>query len=346
MSTAALDRLLAVLLLALLATGFFTWRAGSPGTTWLYAIHGVLAGVLLAATVLKLRRSVRAAVSRGRWRRLAIALPLALLTLGALLLGFGWAAGGRLVELGPWTLLGWHGILALALVPFVLVHLLPARWRLLRPRLAGLRGGSQSADSPPRQRSRPLTRRALLATGALGATGIGIWGVADLLDRLGERPRRFTGSRWLPSGGIPIPTTFFGEGTPQIDPAAWRLQVRGAIDRPLDLSLAELGALGTEDRTAVLDCTGGWAIETSWRGVPLAAVLDTVGLRPDARTIEVRSFTGWGAVLPVSEARASFLATGVAGIDLPVGNGAPCRLVVPDRRGLDWVKWVAQIEVA
>jgi DMSO/TMAO reductase YedYZ molybdopterin-dependent catalytic subunit len=40
------------------------------------------------------------------------------------------------------------------------------------------------------------------------------------------------------------------------------------------------------------------------------------------------------------------LATGVAGGDLPLANGAPCRLVVSDRRGLDWVKWVAEVVVA
>jgi DMSO/TMAO reductase YedYZ molybdopterin-dependent catalytic subunit len=40
------------------------------------------------------------------------------------------------------------------------------------------------------------------------------------------------------------------------------------------------------------------------------------------------------------------LATAVAGADLPAANGAPCRLVVPNRRGLDWVKWVEEIIVA
>ena len=55
------------------------------------------------------------------------------------------------------------------------------------------------------------------------------------------------------------------------------------------------------------------------------------------------SVTGWTATLTMDEARRAFLATGVAGVDLPAGNGAPCRLVVPDHRGLDWVKWVTEI---
>jgi len=87
-------------------------------------------------------------------------------------------------------------------------------------------------------------------------------------------------------------------------------------------------------------------METTWHGLPMATLLDAAGTRATASSVQVRSLTGWGAALSVEEARATFLATGVAGIDLPIGNGAPCCLVVPDRRGLDWVKWVAEIVVA
>ena len=51
MSTAALDRLLAVLLVAGLATGLLTLRAGVPATAPLFWVHGVLAGSLLIAAV-------------------------------------------------------------------------------------------------------------------------------------------------------------------------------------------------------------------------------------------------------------------------------------------------------
>jgi DMSO/TMAO reductase YedYZ molybdopterin-dependent catalytic subunit len=94
--------------------------------------------------------------------------------------------------------------------------------------------------------------------------------------------------------------------------------------------------------TAVLDCTSGWALETTWRGVPLSSVLDV----PDSGSVRVRSITGWSTVLTAPEARDALLATGVAGGPLPVDNGAPCRLVVPGRRGLDWVKWVDEVSLA
>ena len=94
--------------------------------------------------------------------------------------------------------------------------------------------------------------------------------------------------------------------------------------------------------TAVLDCTSGWAVETTWRGVPLTAVIDV----PDRGSVRVRSVTGWSTVLTPDEARQAVLATAVSGVSLPPANGAPCRLVVPGRRGLDWVKWVEDVSLA
>ena len=58
MSAAALDRLLAILVAALLVTGLFSLRAGSPPTAPLFVLHGVLARQSAGAVALKLRRSV------------------------------------------------------------------------------------------------------------------------------------------------------------------------------------------------------------------------------------------------------------------------------------------------
>jgi DMSO/TMAO reductase YedYZ molybdopterin-dependent catalytic subunit len=338
MSEAALDRLLAVLLAAVMATGVLTLRAGSPETQWLYVLHGLLAGTLLAAAALKVKRSLPRALAKGRWRQLAVALPLTVLVFLSLVIALVWVAGGSYIQIGPWTLLAWHGTVAWVALVLVLVHLfMRGRWRLLKPGLRRMRAAASG---------RRLSRRTVLTGGVLASVGAVVWGSAELLDRLGSAPRRFTGSRLLPAGGIPPPTTFFGEGTPMINQASWRLRIVGAVDRPLELTLDQLQALATEERSAVLDCTGGWAMDTSWRGLSTGKLLDLAGIQPVARTVAVRSVTGWGASLSVEEARGTLLATGVAGADLPAGNGAPCRLVVPNRRGLDWVKWVSELIVA
>jgi DMSO/TMAO reductase YedYZ molybdopterin-dependent catalytic subunit len=329
MSSAALDRLLASLLVAQLATGLLTLRSGVPATAPLFWLHGLLGGALLVAATEKLRRSVGPAIRHRRWRRLALGAALTGLVAASLAGGFAWVASGRIWSIGPWTILTLHVWAALAIIPVAAAHLVPRRWRLLRPRPAGP----------------GMSRRTLLATAAIGALGAVAWGAANLSDVLRGGGRRFTGSRPLPDGGIPPPTTFYGEGVPPIDPDTWRLRVTGDVATPLTLDQAGLAALGTEDRSATLDCTSGWVMTTDWRGVPLRALLEAAGAAADARFVKVRSVTGWMVNLEPDDLDGALLATHVAGRPLPAANGAPCRLVAPRRRGLDWIKWVAEIDV-
>jgi DMSO/TMAO reductase YedYZ molybdopterin-dependent catalytic subunit len=341
MPAAGLDRLLATLLLAVGGTGLLTLRAGNEDLAWLFVVHELLAGSLLAAVLLKLRQSIPRAVARQHWLRLGIGLVLSLPVVASLAAGYAWVASGALPIMDiPWlgsvTVLALHVWLGLALLPILAVHLLPKRWRLLRP------GPTALAGAPRRL----LARRSLLAVVGLGAISLGALGAAEVLERIGGKGRRFTGSRLLNPGGVPPATTFFGEATPNIDPSTWRLRVGGRVARPAALTIGQLQALGETELKATLDCTSGWALTTSWHGVPLQAVLDLIGAEPAATRVEVRSVTGWGAAFGLEEAQGLLLATSVAGGDLPIGNGAPCRLVAPGRRGLDWVKWVTEIRVS
>lgn len=190
-SSATLDRLLAVLLVIQVASGLLTLRAGVPATAPLFWLHGLVGGALLVAATEKLRRSVGPAIRRRRWGRLALGALLTLLVAAALAGGFTWVASGRILSIGPWTILTLHVWAALAVIPVVLVHLVPRRFRLLRP--------------PPR--APRISRRTLLGMGALAMLGAVAWGAANVLDRVQGGARRFTGSRWLPAGGIPPPTT-------------------------------------------------------------------------------------------------------------------------------------------
>jgi len=67
--------------------------------------------------------------------------------------------------------------------------------------------------------------------------------------------------------------------------------------------------------------------------------------RPGWRSIEVESVTGYSRRFSAAEAETALLALAVAGHDLTHGHGSPLRLVVPDHRGFDWVKWVRRVRV-
>ena len=61
--------------------------------------------------------------------------------------------------------------------------------------------------------------------------------------------------------------------------------------------------------------------------------------------MRVISHTGYRWSFGLDHARGLLLATHVGDEPLSHGHGAPARLVVPGRRGFQWVKWVTRIEV-
>ena len=348
MSMAALDRLLAALVVGLAATGGISLLAGAPTDAWLFLLHDVLAGMLAVAIVSKLVRSVPKAVRARRWGPLAIAGLVTLAAGGSIVAAFLWVAGGSIVwmDLGfvRWSLLTVHAVAGIALLPLVLVHLAPRRWRVLRVR-PPRRAGTPSAQRSDRPFNPTLHRRTLLATGGYAAIAIILVGTASTLDMLRGGARRFTGSRFLPGGPPGVPTTFLGEPAPAIDATAWRLRVTGRVERPIALDLVTLMALGRRDAVAILDCTAGWAVEATWTGVPLREVLALAGSASDAARVDVVSVTGWRASLLPDEATETLLAWSEGGAPITTDHGAPLRLVAPDHRGLEWVKWIDRIEV-
>src|SRR4051812_42353194 len=93
---------------------------------------------------------------------------------------------------------------------------------------------------------------------------------------------------------------------PRADAGAWRLEVDGAVERSLSLSLEDLAARPAVTAVVTFECAGNgralldprpisqpWNLEAvgtgSWTGTPLAALLDEAGVGRDA--VEVL-FTG------------------------------------------------------
>ena len=159
-----------------------------------------------------------------------------------------------------------------------------------------------------------------------------------------------------------------------IDPDAFRLEVKGLVQTPLKLSLAELKRdFENVEVVAVNQCSGnsrgffqprvgggqlanGAMGNAKWRGVRLKDVLDKASVQAGARQVVANGLDtpplpqtpDFVKALEIDHARDGevLLAFEMNGEALPMLNGFPLRLVVPGYFGTYWVKHVSELTVA
>jgi DMSO/TMAO reductase YedYZ molybdopterin-dependent catalytic subunit len=124
------------------------------------------------------------------------------------------------------------------------------------------------------------------------------------------------------------------------------MQIDGDVTSPGAVAYDELLALPITEREALLDCTGGWWTEQRWRGVTLGELLARHGVRASAQRVDVVSLTGHAWSFAIGEVDRLLIASHVGGETLTPGHGYPARLIAPDHRGFQWIKWVSRIHVA
>ena len=141
---------------------------------------------------------------------------------------------------------------------------------------------------------------------------------------------------------------------PVVDLDSWRLEVRGAVERPFSLSYDELMALPQVEADITLVCVsnevGGDLVGNArWQGVPLHTLLERAGVREGGTQLVGRSVDGFTAGFPTVTAldvKEAMVAVGMNGEPLPAEHGFPARLVVPGLYGyVSATKWLAAIEL-
>ena len=308
-------------------SGIVSLVSGRPEQWPIFALHGMAGLWLLLLLWGKLRRVLPRLFNPRRWDRATLFGTAALIGV-ALALGSGawWVFGGDLFIAG-FNLLNWHIILGIGLALAVAAHMI--------------------ARAKPLRASDARGRRRVLHASALILGGLALWTTQQSLGRrLGLPPRRFTGSREAGSfAGNAFPATSWIADRPRpIASNYWQLSVDGAVAHPLTLNYSDL-LIEQEQIEATLDCTGGFYSTQIWQGARLGRLLERAGMLDTARWVSFVSVTGYRWSLPIDEAATALLATHVGGAVLAHDHGAPVRLVAPGRRGFEWVKWIARIEV-
>lgn len=145
-----------------------------------------------------------------------------------------------------------------------------------------------------------------------------------------------------------------------LDP--YGLEVKGLVDTPGTLTLEQVEALGLEERVYRFRCVEAWAMTVPWIGVPLKAVLEKVGVKPEANYVWFHSFLDkkqapgqrsdtytwpYYEALRLDEAMhpLTLVVTGVYGRRLPPQSGAPLRIIVPWKYGYKSPKSVVSMQL-
>jgi DMSO/TMAO reductase YedYZ molybdopterin-dependent catalytic subunit len=136
---------------------------------------------------------------------------------------------------------------------------------------------------------------------------------------------------------------------PEFHPASYRLEVTGAVERPLSLSWDEVMALPQTAQTTDFHCVTGWTVGgVQWQGVRLQTLWDMARPTAEARYANfvsmehpyVDTLTFRQTTLPQV-----MLAHAMDGKPLSQAHGAPMRLVIPEMYGYKNVKWLTRIEL-
>ena len=223
-----------------------------------------------------------------------------------------------------------------------------------------------------------LSRRKLITTGLAAAAGVaglgvaarlaqkyglvppdsgGIYGLGETLTYASQRlltrhslAREFSRSqiskRPVPNEMPPLSDAFKRLQAGGF--ADWRLSIDGMVARPGAFSLAQLKSYPSRNQITQLACEEGWSYIAEWTGVPLSHVLNLVGVQPQARYIAYFSIDpDWWESIDMADALhpQTFIAYGLNGDELPIGNGGPLRLRLPRQLGYKSVKFITHMTV-
>jgi DMSO/TMAO reductase YedYZ molybdopterin-dependent catalytic subunit len=147
--------------------------------------------------------------------------------------------------------------------------------------------------------------------------------------------------------------------SPRVDADEWRLSVKGAVAKPIELSYKDLLGMPTREADITLSCVsnevgGGLVSNGRWTGVLLSDVLAEAGVSRDtvdraSEQLVGRSVDGWTSGFKTElalDGREALVAFGLNDSELPLKHGYPVRLVVPGLYGyVSATKWLTEIEL-
>ena len=126
----------------------------------------------------------------------------------------------------------------------------------------------------------------------------------------------------------------------------WRLEVTGAVRRPLAFTLDDLQKFKRTTQRVNHYCVEGWTAVAVWSGVRFSEIVRAVQPTPDANYVDFESFdSGYHESWDMDSAlhRQTLIAYGMDGKLLGPQHGAPARLHSPIKLGYKSTKYLTRI---
>ncbi len=134
--------------------------------------------------------------------------------------------------------------------------------------------------------------------------------------------------------------------TPRIDLSKWELAVVTETGQRVAWSWDALQALPAEDFTTDLHCVTKWSkLGTSWRGVPVSALL--AGAQTGATHVMAYSYGNYTTNVPLPDLLdgKAWIAYQYDGAPLSPEHGGPARLLVPHLYLWKSAKWLRELRL-
>jgi len=134
---------------------------------------------------------------------------------------------------------------------------------------------------------------------------------------------------------------------PHVPPQKFRLDLDGAVENPLSLTLEELLALPQADSTSDMHCVTQWSrYDNHWRGVAARTLIERVRPKPDARHVIFHAHDGYTTNVRLDQFDQPdvFLVHQWEGKPIERQHGGPVRVLIPRLYLWKSAKWVRRIE--
>lgn len=140
---------------------------------------------------------------------------------------------------------------------------------------------------------------------------------------------------------------------PNINIDAWRLQIDGMVDNPIEFTYKELTNRPVFQLDDTIACVsnevgGNLVGNARWLGIRLDDLIKAASPYGSADQIMGHSIDGFTAGFPLAalDGRDAMIAIGMNGEPLPIEHGFPARIIVPGLYGyVSATKWLTRIEL-